>query len=197
MKRHWSLPDGAAFTVTTGPTVAWETARRFLRICYRDPNSFLNRPVRMLTPAIVKLLETGVSVVVGTRDAALMPECTRAWGITLAPDRRSVTVYLTEAISRQTLRNLKDNGQIAVSCTRPTDHVACQLKGRVRTIRPATAREAERSRAWHREFVAELVAIGVPPELGEAWITEPALAVDIDVTDVFHQTPGPGTGERL
>lgn len=151
----------------------------------------------MLTPAIVELLQTGVSVVVGTRDAGLTPECTRAWGITVRPDRRSVTIYLTEACSRQTLRNLKDNGRIAVSCTRPTDHVACQLKGLVRTVRPATSREGKLSRSWHREFVAELVAIGVPSELGEAWITEPALAVEIDVTDVFHQTPGPGTGERL
>ena len=85
---------------------------------------------------------------------------------------------------------------MAISCTRPTDHVACQLKGRMRTIRPADRQDRKDSRHWHREFVGELVAIGVPAELGEAWITEPALAVDIDVTDVFHQTPGPGTGEK-
>ena len=151
----------------------------------------------MIPSNIVELLRTGVSVVVGTRDAALMPECTRAWGIRVGKDRATVTVFLTEAISRQTLRNLKDNGRIAVSCTRPTDHVACQLKGAVRAIRPATKREAEQSRTWYREFVGELVAIGVPPSLCEAWIIEPALAVEIDVTDVFHQTPGPGTGERV
>lgn len=145
----------------------------------------------------MELLQTGVSIVVGTRDAALMPECTRAWGLSIGPDRASVTIYLTEAISQQTLRNLRANGQIAVSCTRPTDHVACQLKGRVRKIRTATKRDTRQSRAWHREFIGELVAIGVPPSLVEAWITEPALAVDIEVTDVFHQTPGPGTGEKL
>ncbi|HEX2055449.1 MAG TPA: hypothetical protein VHF07_03075 [Nitrospiraceae bacterium] len=151
----------------------------------------------MIPPSIVELLQTGVSVVVGTRDAALMPECTRAWGIRVGKDRVSVTIYLTESISRQTLKNLDDNGLIAISCTRPTDHVACQLKGRVRQIRQAAKRDVEQSRAWHRDFVQELVAIGVPPSLGEAWITEPALAVDVDVTDMFHQTPGPGTGEKL
>jgi predicted pyridoxine 5'-phosphate oxidase superfamily flavin-nucleotide-binding protein len=151
----------------------------------------------MIPPSIVELLQTGVSVVVGTRDAALMPECTRAWGIQVGKDRASVTIFLTEAISQQTLRNLKDNGRIAVSCTRPTDHVACQVKGTVRKIRPATKREAEQSRAWHREFTGELVAIGVPAALCEAWITEPTLAVEIDVTEVYHQTPGPGTGERV
>jgi len=146
---------------------------------------------------MVDLLQTGVSVVVGTRDAALMPECTRAWGIRIGEDRRTVTIFLTEAISPQTLKNLRENGLVAVSCTRPTDHVACQLKGRVRNIRPADQRDRKRSRDWHREFVEEIVAIGVPAETGQAWITEPDLAVEIDVTDVFQQTPGPGTGEKI
>ena len=151
----------------------------------------------MIPPAMFELLQTGVSVVVGTRDATLMPECTRAWGIRVGKDRSSVTIFLTETISQKTLQNLRENGQIAISCTRPTDHVACQLKGRLRTIRQTAQRDREHSRNWHREFVGELVAIGVPAQLCESWITEPALAVEIEVTDVFHQTPGPGTGEKV
>lgn len=149
-----------------------------------------------IPPQVVDLLRTGVSVIVGTRDAGLMPESTRAWGIRVAPDYKTVTIFLTEAISRKTLENLRDNGLIAISCTRPTDHVACQLKGRLRQIRPTTVRDQEDSRSWHREFSQELLAIGFSPMLSEAWITEPALAADIEVTDVFHQTPGPGAGER-
>ena len=151
----------------------------------------------MIPLDIFDLLQTGVSVVVGTRDATLMPECTRAWGIRIGKDRRTVTIFLTETISQKTLKNLRENGQVAISCTRPTDHVACQLKGRLRTVRPANQRDRAHSQQWHREFVQELVAIGVPASVAEAWITGPALAVDIDVTDVFHQTPGPGTWEKV
>ncbi len=151
----------------------------------------------MIPPAMIELLQTGVSVVVGTRDATLMPECTRAWGIRVGPDRTSVTIFLTDTVSGQTLRNLRANGLVAISCTRPTDHVACQLKGRVQTIRPATRRESQQSQAWQQEFVEELRAIGVPPSLGQALIIEPALAVDVQVTVVFQQTPGPGTGEKI
>jgi hypothetical protein len=151
----------------------------------------------MIPASIVELLRTGVSVVVGTRDAELMPECTRAWGIRAAPDRRSVTIFVTEGISKKTLQNLRDNGLVAISCTRPTDHVACQIKGRLRAIRPADARDQSDSQTWHREFVQELLAIGVPIEVGEALVTKPVMAIDIEVTDVFHQTPGPGTGEKL
>lgn len=150
----------------------------------------------MIPSSIVELLQTGVSVIVGTRDASLMPACTRAWGIRLGKDRRSVTIFLTETISKQTLQNLRENGLVAVSCTRPTDHVACQIKGRVRTIRPSDRQDQTHRRNWKREFIGEIAAVGVPAALGEAWITEPALAVEIDVTDVFHQTPGPGTGEK-
>jgi predicted pyridoxine 5'-phosphate oxidase superfamily flavin-nucleotide-binding protein len=151
----------------------------------------------MIPPDMIDLLQTGVSVVVGTRDAALVPECTRAWGIRVEKDRASVTIFLTETISRKTLQNLRENEQIAISCTRPTDHMACQLKGRLRKIRPASQRDRESKTQWQREFMGELLAIGVPAVLCEAWITDPALAVEIDVTDVFLQTPGPGAGEKV
>ena len=151
----------------------------------------------MIPPQLFDLLQTGVSVIVGTRDSSLMPESTRAWGIQVGENRASVTIFLTEAISKKTLQNLRDNGLIAISCTRPTDHVACQLKGHLRTIRPARPADREISRRWHRDFTQELIAIGVPAGLCEAWITEPALAVEIEVTDVFHQTPGPGAGDKV
>jgi hypothetical protein len=53
------------------------------------------------------------------------------------------------------------------------------------------------SRRWHREFRAELSAIGVPSTLSEAWIIEPTVAVQISVSDVFDQTPGPGAGKKI
>ena len=151
----------------------------------------------MIPQSIVTLLETGVSVMVGTRDDALMPECTRAWGIRIDARRDTVTIFLSKAIAGHTLDNLRDNGQIAVTCTRPTDHVTCQLKGRVRSMKPATRIDREVSHKWHREFTAELKAIGVPSVLSEAWIAEPTVAVEIAVSDVFDQTPGPGAGRKI
>ena len=151
----------------------------------------------MIPQSIVDLLETGVSVMVGTRDASLMPECTRAWGIRVADDGGTVTVLLAEPFAGKTIDNLRENGQIAVTCTRPTDHITCQLKGRIRSIKRATSADQDLSRRWHREFMAELTAIGVPSKLSEAWIAEPTLAVEIAVTEVFDQTPGPGAGRKV
>lgn len=151
----------------------------------------------MIPPAIVDLLHTGVSVNVGTRDADLMPECTRGWGIWVEKDGTAVTLLLTESASAQTLLNLRANGLIAITCSRPTDHVTCQLKGTVTRIRPAAPQDYEQQRQWRRAFLGELIAVGVPIEQAEAIIMQPAVAVEMQVTDVFAQTPGPGAGEKV
>lgn len=151
----------------------------------------------MIPPAIVDLLQTGVSVNVGTRDADLMPECTRGWGIWVEKDGTAVTLLLTESASAQTLLNLRANGLIAITCSRPTDHVTCQLKGTVTRIRPAAPQDYEQQRQWRRAFLGELIAVGVPIEQAEAIIMQPAVAVEMQVTDVFAQTPGPGAGEKV
>ena len=151
----------------------------------------------MIPPAIVDLLQTGVSVNVGTRDADLMPECTRGWGIWVEKDGTAVTLLLTESASAQTLLNLRANGLIAITCSRPTDHVTCQLKGTVTRIRPAAPQDYEQQRQWRRAFLGELIAVGVPIEQAEAIIIHPAVAVEMQVTYVFAQTPGPGAGEKV
>jgi hypothetical protein len=150
----------------------------------------------MIPQPLLDLLDTGVSIMIGTRDEALMPECTRAWGIRVEPNGASVTVFVAETISRRTLANLRKNGRIAVTCTRPSDHTACQLKGTVRLIRPADPRDEEQRSRWKRAFFSELMAIGVPAELCAALITDPVLAVEVDVQEAFGQTPGPGAGDK-
>ncbi len=134
---------------------------------------------------------------VGTRDPSLMPECTRAWGIEVGADRVAVTIFLSEIIGGKTIENLRDNGKVAVTCTRPTDHTTCQLKGHVLRFKAVTAADRDMSRQWHGDFTAELRAIGVPTTLSEAWVVEPTVAVEIAVTEVFDQTPGPGAGKKM
>ncbi|ULA61896.1 MAG: hypothetical protein LZF60_380108 [Nitrospira sp.] len=151
----------------------------------------------MIPATIVDLLHTGVSVNVGTRDADLMPECTRGWGIWVGADRTAVTLLLTESASAQTLDNLRNNGLIAITCSRPTDHVTCQLKGTVTRIRPATPQDYVQQQAWRRAFLGELIAVGVPAEQTDAIIMQPAVAIEMQVTGVFAQTPGPGAGEQV
>src|SRR5579863_4967173 len=74
-------------------------------------------------------LESGPSLIVGTRDAGLAPEITRAWGPRVSEDRRSLSVCVPLSTSAKTLENLAENGRIALACALPTNIKSVQLKG--------------------------------------------------------------------
>jgi hypothetical protein len=148
-------------------------------------------------------LESGVSVVVGTRDAELVPEITRAWGLLVSKDRKTISLCVALATSQKTLDNLAGNGQIAVCCSLPTSYKTVQLKGQcIETTDPRRAdlRAVER----HREAFGRLNdRIGFRRQRTETfWRREletcPVL-VNLRVVPelVFDQTPGPDAGSPL
>ena len=150
--------------------------------------------------ALKAFLESGVSVVVGTRDEGLVPEIVRAWGPHVSRDRKSVRLCVPEATSVRTRTNLVGNGGIAVSCSLPSNYETVQLKGRhLRTTRPSTEDLLRVER--HRELFAGVnESIGVPRSRVEAFwrreLAESPLLVTIHfvVHAVFNQTPGPDAG---
>jgi hypothetical protein len=148
-------------------------------------------------------LESGVSVVVGTRDADLVPEITRAWGLLVSKDRKSISLCVPLATSHKTLDNLAGNGQITVCCSLPTSYKTVQLKGQgIETADPSRADLTAVAR--HREAFGRLnVRIGVPRQRIETFWrreleTSPDLVkVRIVPEQVFDQTPGPDAGSPL
>lgn len=148
-------------------------------------------------------LESGVSVVVGTRDSTFIPEAVRAWGPRVGRDRRSVSLCFALATSGKTLDNLRNNGCVAATFALPTDYKAIQLKGRcVRSARPSRQDLAAVER--HRNsFLASSEKIGVPNRFIEGlWqreLIESAVMVKICFVaeQAFDQTPGPDAGSLL
>ena len=149
------------------------------------------------------LLESGVSAVVGTRDADFVPEITRAWGLLVSKDRKSISLCVPLATSQKTLDNLAGNGQITVCCSLPTSYKTVQLKGQcIRTTDPRRADLAAVAR--HREAFGRLnVRIGVPRPRSETfWRRELEISPDLVKVrfvpeQVFDQTPGPDAGSPL
>lgn len=148
-------------------------------------------------------LESGVSVVVGTRDAGLVPEVTRAWGLLVSKDRKSISLCAPLATSRKTLDNLAGNGEMTVCCSLPTSYKTVQLKGPcVERADPSRADLAAVER--HREAFGGLnERIGFPCQRTETfWRRElessPALIkLRFLPEQIFDQTPGPDAGSRL
>jgi len=154
-------------------------------------------PDAPLTPEIVDFVESGVSTLVGTRDANLRPHGVRAMGAIVSSDRRRVTVFLPTVTSARALADLRDNGAIAITFSRPSDHQGIQLKGRVVGTRPATDEDRFVQERYRAAWFEQLHMIGVPRATSKRWAHWPAIAVELEVDALFLQTPGPGAGEAI
>ena len=154
----------------------------------------------LIEDALKAFLESGVSVVVGTRDERLVPEIVRAWGPHVSRDRRSLRLCVPEATSVRTRTNLVSNGRIAVACSLPSNYETVQLKGRhLRTAKPSAEDLLRVTR--HRELFAGVnESIGIARARVEAfWRRELAaspllVTIHFVVHAVFNQTPGPDAG---
>lgn len=151
----------------------------------------------MLSPALVGFVESGNSVLVGTRDVRLVPECVRAFGVRAERGGRDVTVFVPVATGARTMSNIADNGRVAICVARPRDHRSIQLKGKATAVRDATARDRKFVEAYRSAFCDELAWIGLPLRLSRRFAHWPCHAIRLRVESVFDQTPGPGAGEPL
>lgn len=148
-------------------------------------------------------LESGVSALVGTRDSALTPEITRAWGVRVGRDGRSVSLCVVESSGQKTVENLQANGQIAAAFCLSNNYRAVQLKGRCAEI-TEPGEEDWRAIERHRDsFIRSTESIGVPRELGEElWLREvkdsaAMIKIRFIAEEIFDQTPGPEAGSPL
>src|SRR5262249_29284955 len=144
-----------------------------------------------------------VSLMVGTRDAALVPELIRAWGPRISRDRGSISLCVARAGSARTVANLRDNGRLAVTCALPLDSHAVQVWGRCLGTTAASRQDLLAVETHRDAFARANQSIGVPGPFIEAlWQRELAGSPDMVrirfvAEQIFNQTPGPGAGSRL
>jgi hypothetical protein len=146
---------------------------------------------------IVELIASGVDLYVATCDRKLEPESMLGMGVRVHPDRATVTAYLPEALAAATLANLKESPLITLTMNRPSDHKAIQLKGRAVDIRKSNDVDRELQAIFRAALIEQFELVGVPRSLTRRFVWWPSIAVDVRITDVFAQTPGPGAGEPI
>lgn len=151
----------------------------------------------MIGADLIPLLQSGVSLIVGTRDSHLVPESARALGARVEDGGREITVFLPAATCGPSIANLADNGRIAVTFVRIGDHYAVQAKGRAVEVREATDDEHPLIDRYRSELIQALGFVGLPPRQTARFAHWPAHAVRFVVEALFEQTPGPGAGEAL
>ncbi len=148
----------------------------------------------MIDPELARFLEQGLGIHIGTRDAQLQPQGARAIAVKVEDGGVHLVVHLAEVAAARILPNLEANGQAALAFARPVDERACQVKGIFVGARPTRDDERALLEAQWEGFLRQLEAIGIPRVGTAGWATWPAVAIQVKVTAIFDQTPGPQAG---
>jgi hypothetical protein len=151
----------------------------------------------MIPEPLVSFLESGISVLIGSASLDLRPSCARVVGTHVSTDRSTLTVLVPEIPGHEVLKDLELSRRAAVLYTRAIDNRSIQLKGDVSTIRPATEAELIRARNTRKELATMLALIGLPRNITERLAIHPLRAVEIRISSLYRQTPGPDAGGRL
>ena len=145
-------------------------------------------------------IQSGVSIVVASRDATNAPRVARALGCRVSADRRRVTVYLGAFQAAPLLAAIRAEGAIAVAFNLPSTHRAFQLKGTDAAAVPLDRSDVEHAQRYVDAFAADIGLLGYAEAYGRAllWF-DPAELTGIAFTPAaaFEQTPGPRAGVRL
>jgi len=134
---------------------------------------------------------------VGTRDKDRRPEVLRAVGVAVGPDRSTLTVYVPAELAARTLANLEDNGELAITFSQVIDHRTVQLKGKLVSLRRSRRNERALQERWLAAFAEQLHMVGFSRRLALRIRIWPSIALELEVRDLFAQTPGPGAGRRI
>jgi hypothetical protein len=151
----------------------------------------------LLTPEVVAFVHGGVVAIVGSASADLAPALTRGFAPRVAPDRRTIDVFVGRAQSIACLANLIAGASISVIIGNPVDYRGIQMKGAVADHRDATADDAAWLDCCRRLYLDATERVGIPPvQSARLWCSD-MVCVTFVPTAIFRQTPGPGAGDPI
>jgi hypothetical protein len=155
----------------------------------------------MIPGKIVRFLEQQASIAfAGTRDGQLVPYGHRVCGWRIGEGGRTLTAFIGESSAAPFIKAMLDNGQIAITFEEVGTLETYQLKGRYLSHKPAEPADREFSSRAVDRFVKGLQLLYMNDQIADlfrASIPAPSIAVEIEVHEVFLQTPGPGAGARI
>ncbi len=96
-----------------------------------------------LSSELAAFVESGISIQIGVADARGRPDGCRCFGVVVAPDRASLTVYAPFPALGELRRCLAENPRVSAVFSRPADHRTIQVKGRLLEARDAGEADRE------------------------------------------------------
>jgi hypothetical protein len=149
---------------------------------------------------LVRFLEQYANVAyAGIRDRDLVPFGHRVSGWRVGADQRSITILFPDEFLPRLLESLQQNRELAVTLEEFPSHETYQFKGHYLRHRGVEHGDFEIADRLRRRWVKSLRSIyaDAPEDVLKGFVSPPSLAVDVEVLEIYLQTPGPGAGTRL
>ena len=149
---------------------------------------------------LVRFLEQYANVAfAGSRDRDLVPFGHRVSGWQVGANQQTMTIWFPDDDLQKLLGSLQENGELAVTVEEFPSHETYQFKGRYLHHRGLEDGDTEIVDRLRRRFVKSLRPLypDAPEEVLSAFVSPPTLAVELEVLEIYLQTPGPGAGTRL
>ena len=139
------------------------------------------------------------SLMLGTRNNDLQPALQRAFGVKAADDFSQISFFIPKALSEKTLANLKANGRAAGTAVDAATHQTLQFKGEFVSSHDCTESDMQEFYANMTGFGALIEQFYGPEGLEkmQAFNILPLVSINFKIQDIFNQTPGPGTGQKI
>ena len=151
----------------------------------------------MIPEKLVEFIDGPTAMAVGTRDEKLCPAVNRVFGAIVNADRATITFFVPEIMSEKMVRDLKDNGRIALLICEPISHETYQFKGAYISSRKSNEEEIAFQDGYFNKISSHMAQVGTPEEYWNTLVYKPSVAVTFRVEDIFDQTPGPGAGKKI
>lgn len=147
-----------------------------------------------ITDELARFLATGMSVLVGTRDAGGRPAALRGAAGRASEDRRHVLLMVPAATAARTLANVRDNGRVAVTFSQPTTYRSIQVKGRAVDVHDTPPGERAFVEGYLAGYARELELVGIAETTTRRLTVWPAVTITMTIDALFDQAPGPAAG---
>jgi len=151
----------------------------------------------MISQEWIEFIESGVAILLGCCDENRLAEGARGVGAVVSLDRKSLTIYVQKESALRIIPLLQSTKEVAISIAKPTTYKALQVKGRYISHRETDARDRVVLERYRELFFKDVEKAGIPKGIIQQIASYPALALEIEVRDLFIQTPGPRAGERI
>ena len=154
----------------------------------------------MIPGKLIRFLEQDANLgFAGSRDRDLVPFGHRVSGWRLGVDHRTMTVLLPDEFLPRLMESLQENRELAVTIEAFPSHETYQFKGHYLSHRAVDDGDFEAADRVRRRWVRSLKMLytDAPEDVLKGFVSRPSLAVDVEVLEIFLQTPGPGAGTRL